>query len=65
MGESDARFAAVKLLDKRFFEYPHLNGKTNATGDYEAQCKKCGAIETYSVRGKLSASQRHIFMMNR
>jgi hypothetical protein len=68
MGESDARFAAAKLLDKRFFEYPHLSGKSNAAGDYEVHCKKCGAIETYSVRGKhevdvqsfaLSVTARH------
>jgi hypothetical protein len=69
MGESDARFAAAKLLDRRFFEYPHLRGKTNAAGDYEVHCNKCGTVDTYSFSGKndvdaqsfaLSVTARHL-----
>jgi hypothetical protein len=65
MGESDARFAAAKLLDRRFFEYPDLRGKTNAAGDYEVHCNKCGTVDTCSFSGKNDVdaqsvrSQRH------
>jgi hypothetical protein len=48
MPESDARFAAAKLLDKRSFEYPHLSGKVNDAGQYEVQCAKCKTTETYT-----------------
>ena len=69
MGESDARFAGAKLLDKRFFEHPHLQGKTNANGDYEVHCSKCGTVDMYSFSGKndvdaqsfaLSVTARHL-----
>jgi hypothetical protein len=69
MAESDVRFAAVQLLDRRFFEYPHLQGRTNAAGDYEVLCNKCGTIDTYSFSGKnetdaqtfaLSVTGRHL-----
>lgn len=52
MAESDARFAAAKLLDRRFFEHPHLQGRTNAAGDYEVVCNKCGTVDTYSFTGR-------------
>jgi hypothetical protein len=68
MDESDAHLAAAKLLDKRFFEHPHLHGKTNAAGDYEIRCDKCATVDTYSSSGKnqidvqsfaLTATARH------
>jgi hypothetical protein len=68
MGESDPRFAAAKLLDRRFFEHPHLSGKINAAGDYEVHCNECGTVDTYSFSGKnevdaqtfaLSVTARH------
>jgi hypothetical protein len=52
MAESDARFAAAKLLDRRFSEHPHLHGSTNIAGDYEVHCDKCRTIDTYSSTGK-------------
>jgi hypothetical protein len=52
MTESDARIAGVQLLDRRFFGYPHLQGRTNAAGDYEVVCNKCGTVDTYSFNGK-------------
>jgi hypothetical protein len=58
MGESDARFAAAKLLDKRFFEHPHLHGEKNAAGHYEVHCDKCGTVDTYSSSGKNEADVR-------
>lgn len=69
MSESDARFAAAKFLDKRFFEYPHLSGDTDGQGDYLMTCTKCGMSETYHFAGKnevdaqtfaLSFTGRHI-----
>jgi hypothetical protein len=69
MSESDARIAAAKLLDKRFFERPHLQGNINSTGDYEVHCSKCGTVDTYSFAGKnqvdaqsfaLSVTGRHL-----
>lgn len=69
MSESDARLAAVQLLDRRFFEYPHLQGKINAAGDYDVVCNKCGTVDTYSFKGKnevdaltfaLSVTGRHL-----
>jgi hypothetical protein len=69
MAEADARFAAAKLLDKRFFEYPHLQSKINTEGDYEVHCNKCRTVDTYSFAGKneidaqtfaLSVTGRHL-----
>jgi hypothetical protein len=43
MGESDARFAAAKLLDRRFLEHPHLHGKNNAAGDFLCPSRNANA----------------------
>jgi hypothetical protein len=69
MGESDARLAAAKLLGNRFFEHPHLQGKTNEAGDYEVHCTICRTVDAYSFSGKnevdaqsfaLSITARHL-----
>jgi len=52
MGESDARFAAAELLDRRFFEHPHLSGRINAAGDYEVHCNECRTVDKYSFSRK-------------
>jgi len=73
MGESDARFAAAKLLDRRFFEHPHLRGKVNPAGDYEVHCDKSARSTSIylakrmkqTLSRSLSTSRRDIFMTNR